>query len=96
MNFGDFLGAWIAEPLGFVWGDLILVLVLVTSLIFFALGLRSGLILLWMSLGLIYMAYYNLGIDTLHVLTLFILVGVIMVVSILISHSREKSGVVGL
>ena len=96
MTLSNFVNQYLANPLGVVWPDLILILLLAMSFIFFALGLRLGLILLWALLGVGYMVYYGLGIDTFHILTLFIVVGVIMVVSMFISHSHEKSGVVGI
>lgn len=94
--FGNLVSEFIAQPLGFAWPDLVLILILLMSIIFFAIGLRSGLVLLWMTLGLLYMIFYNSALETNHVLTLFVVVGVIMIVSMFISHSKSNSGVVGL
>ena len=96
MTMASLLVEYIAEPLGASWPDLILIFFLCLSIIFFAIGLRSGLILLWALLGMLYVVYYQTGTDTLHVFTLFIGVGVIMIVSMLVSHSHEKSGVYGI
>ncbi len=96
MTMASLLENFFSTPLGFSWPDFVLVILLAMSLLFFALGLRSGLILLWASLGLTYLAFQSFGLDTFHVLTLFVLVGVIMVMSLFISVSRQDSGLVGL
>jgi hypothetical protein len=94
--FTDLLNDFFASALGVSYGDLILLIVLAFSIILFAIGFRQGLILMFMILGLTYMVFNQFAIDQFHVLTLFVVIGVIMVVSMLISHSREKSGLVGI
>lgn len=96
MTLETFVTNMFAEPLGVAWPDLVLILMLALGLLFFAMGLRSGLIMLWAFLGIGYMIYSSIGMDTFHILTLFIVIGVLMVVSLFVSHSHAKSGVVGL
>lgn len=96
MTMASLMENFISTPLGFEYPDFILIILLAMSLLFFALGLRSGLILLWALLGLTYMSFQAFNMDTFHVLTIFLVVGVIMVVSLFISVPRQESGLVGL
>lgn len=92
----DFLSGTVAGNLGLGWADLLLIVVLLVTLIFFAMSFRIGLITAFVVLAATYVGFYEWGLDTLHVFTIFVGIGVIMIASLFISMKRNTPGVIGL
>lgn len=88
-------GAWIAQvvsnTLGVSFPDFLLIILLLGSLIFGALGFRIWLITTFVMLAGAYVLYYQVGWSTLHVMAAFIICFVMLCLSLFISYSKNKS-----
>lgn len=95
MSLTDFLSGTVAGNLGIPWADLVLVLVVLCSLIFYAMSFRIGLASSFVIMALTYVSFVQWGLTTGRVFVIFILIGVIMIASLFISRGREGSAVIG-
>lgn len=91
----DFLGGTVSGNLGIAWPDLLLVIVVLCALIFFAMSFRIGLVASFIIFATTYIGFSEWGLPTLHAFTIFILTGVIMIASLFVSRGRAGSGVIG-
>lgn len=84
----------IAGNLGLSFENLILVLTILGSLIFFAKDLRLGAIVLFMLLASEFIIFYELGMESFTVLMAFMCNIVILTLSLYITHNKTAVGII--
>lgn len=95
MSLASFLTDTVAPNLGTTWPDFLLIIILAALIIAFALGLRLGLLISFVTLALTYVFFSNIGLVTRNVLVVLMAVAVLLFLSLFVSNSRQQSGVIG-
>jgi|TARA_Y100000310_G_scaffold345632_1_gene467500 hypothetical protein len=80
--------------LGISFPDLILLMVILSSIVFFAMDLRIGLIVLFMLSGGFFVVFTLLTLEAFKFLVITLMAFVFMMLSLLISHRRGTGGVI--
>lgn len=83
-----------ALNLGVSFPDLLLFIVSLASIVFFAIHFRVGLIMLFISYSICFVAFYEWGYAFDHALILMFAMAAVMAVSFMISNKSEGKGFV--
>lgn len=93
MAFVDFFNT-LSDNLGVSYPDVVLLGILLTSLIFWAVDLRIGVSVMFLLTGIFYVLFELLGLDSSKFLLFTALSFVVMCLSLYLSHKRGTGGII--
>lgn len=88
----DFVATVIEPGVGVAFPDYVLIVALVVLFIFFALDIRIGLLITFVSIAGLYVAFAAINWPTNNILTVFMGIFVLLVLSLFIPFQKSKGG----